>query len=106
MVPLHRNPLQIGRGGNTNGALERAAGTARLDFAPMPGTTKQPSAPAPAAIERWLGALGIEAGARAEREGVVAWDLVVDGRTRRDLRVTLILDPALGMIVWAHLAPP
>ena len=57
-------------------------------------------------IEGWLGELGVEAGARAEREGVVAWDLAIDGRARRDLRVTLILDPTLGVIVWAHLAPP
>lgn len=59
-----------------------------------------------ATIEGWLGELGVEAGARAEREGVVAWDLAIDGRTRRDLRVTVILDPTLGVIVWAHLAPP
>jgi hypothetical protein len=83
----------------------------------MPGSSKQPvardvapeaagRAPAPEAIERWLGELGVEPGPRAEREGIVAWDLVLDGRTRRDLRVTLILDPALGAIVWAHLAPP
>ncbi len=62
--------------------------------------------PAPQSIEGWLRELGIEPGVRAEREGIVAWDLVLDGRTRRDLRVTLILDPALGAIVWAHLAPP
>ena len=83
----------------------------------MPGSSRQPASrvaspaaggagAAPEAIERWLGELGVEPGARAEREGIVAWDLVVDGRTRRDLRVTLILDPALGAIVWAHLAPP
>lgn len=57
-------------------------------------------------IEAWLGELGVEGGVRAEREGIVAWDLVLDGRTRRDLRVTLILDPAIGAIAWAHLAPP
>ena len=85
----------------------------------MPGSTRQPEtrvaapataaaapAHAPEAIEQWLGELGVAPGPRAEREGIVAWDLVVDGRTRRDLRVTLILDPALGAIVWAHLAPP
>lgn len=57
-------------------------------------------------VEAWLQELGIEAGARVERDGVVAWDLVLDGRRRRDLRVTLILDPTIGAIVWAHLAPP
>ena len=57
-------------------------------------------------IEAWLGELGVEPGPRAERDGVIAWDLTLDGRVRRDLRVTLILDPAIGAIVWAHLAPP
>jgi len=60
----------------------------------------------PDAVERWLAELGLEPGARAERDGVVAWDLTLDGRKRRDLRVTLILDASLGAIVWAHLAPP
>ena len=59
-----------------------------------------------ATIEAWLAELGLEPGERVEREGIVAWDLVLDGRTRRDLRVTLILDPAIGAITWAHLAPP
>jgi hypothetical protein len=60
----------------------------------------------PEAIEAWLSELGLAPGARAERDGVVAWDLTLDGRVRRDLRVTLILDPTIGAIVWAHLAPP
>jgi hypothetical protein len=59
-----------------------------------------------ATIKRWLADLGVEAGAEVERDGIVAWDVTLDGRIRRDLRVTLILDPALGAIVWAHLAPP
>jgi hypothetical protein len=64
---------------------------------------------AAATAEAWLGelrALGVETGARVDREGITAWDLVVDGRLRRDLRMTLILDPAIGAIAWAHLAPP
>jgi hypothetical protein len=65
----------------------------------MPGPTTD-------AVEGWLRDLGIDAGARVERDGIVAWDLVIDGRTRRDLRTTLILDPTIGAIVWAHLAPP
>lgn len=70
-------------------------------------TPTRATTPAQAAtIEAWLGELAVEQGVRAERDGIVAWDLVVDGRTRRDLRVTLILDPAIGAIVWAHLAPP
>jgi len=40
------------------------------------------------------------------RDGVTAWDVTLDGAVRRDLRVTVILDPSLGAIVWAHLAPP
>jgi hypothetical protein len=62
--------------------------------------------PAAADIERWLSELGLQPGPRVEREGVVAWDLTLDGRVRRGLRITLILDPAIGAIVWAHLAPP
>ena len=62
--------------------------------------------PAAADLEHWLADLGIEPGARSERDGVVAWDLTLDGRRRVDLRVTAILDPSLGVILWAHLAPP
>jgi hypothetical protein len=88
----------------------------------MPGTTRPPSRPpsapsttkaptptkalSPDAIEAWLAAAGVTPGAKAERDGIVAWDLALDGRKRRDLRVTFILDPAIGGIVWAHLAPP
>jgi len=75
-----------------DGAIEAAAGAA----APIQ----------PATIEAWLGELGLIPGARAERAGIVAWDIALDGRRRRDLRTTLILDPAIGAIVWAHLAPP
>jgi putative sensory transduction regulator len=57
-------------------------------------------------VERWLGELGLEPGERADREGIAAWDVVIDGRRRHDLRVTVILDPSLGAIAWAHLAPP
>ncbi len=65
----------------------------------MPATT-------PEAVEAWLAELGLAPAARVERDGVSAWDLTLDGRTRRDLRITLILDPTIGAIVWAHLAPP
>ena len=64
------------------------------------------SLPTPAAIEGWLTGLGLEPGPRSEREGLAAWDLTLDGRRRFDLRVTVILDPTLGAIAWAHLAPP
>ena len=61
---------------------------------------------APADIEAWLATLGLAPGPRIDREGAAAWDLAFDGRRRRDLRVTLILEPAVGLIAWAHLAPP
>jgi hypothetical protein len=43
---------------------------------------------------------------RAEREGATSWDLLLDGRRRRALRVTLILDPEVALVAWVHLAPP
>lgn len=64
------------------------------------------SAPAAADVEAWLTELGLEPLERADREGVSSWDLVLDGRRRAALRVTLILDPALALIAWAHFAPP
>lgn len=81
----------------------------------MPGSSRRAGSPPRAAgddvidaatVETWLGELGLVPGARAERAGIVAWDVALDGRLRRDLRTTLILDPAIGAIVWAHLAPP
>jgi len=63
-------------------------------------------APDPATVEAWLADLGVPPGPRVERDGVTAWDVVLDGRRRLDLRTTLILDPELGLIAWAHLAPP
>jgi hypothetical protein len=65
-----------------------------------------PDAVAPAAVEGWLAELGLEAPERVDREGVASWDLELDGRRRFDLKVTLILDPGLALICWAHLAPP
>jgi hypothetical protein len=67
-----------------------------------------PGAPAvrPADVERWLADLGLEPVDRAERDGIASWDLVLDGRRRFDLRVTVILDPSLALICWAHFAPP
>jgi hypothetical protein len=60
----------------------------------------------PADVERWFADLGIESLERADREGVTSWDLALDGRRRFDLRVTVILDPELALICWAHYAPP
>jgi hypothetical protein len=57
-------------------------------------------------LERWLADLELEPGDRTERDGISAWDVTIDGRRRLDLRVTVILDPSIGAILWAHLAPP
>ena len=64
------------------------------------------SAPTAADVEAWLTELGLEPLERADREGVTSWDLVLDGRRRAALRVTLILEPTLALICWAHYAPP
>jgi hypothetical protein len=60
----------------------------------------------PADVEDWFAELGLTPSERADREGIASWDLVVDGRRRFDLRMTVILDPALAVICWAHYAPP
>ena len=60
----------------------------------------------PADVERWLADLGLEPIERADRDGIASWDLVLDGRRRFDLRVTVILDPTTALICWAHYAPP
>jgi len=60
----------------------------------------------PADVEDWLADLGLTPTERADRDGIASWDLVLDGRRRFDLRVTVILDPAMAMICWAQYAPP
>jgi len=60
----------------------------------------------PAGVERWLRELGLEAVERADRDGITSWDLELDGRRRFALRVTVILDPSVGLVCWAHYAPP
>ncbi len=62
--------------------------------------------PQPSTIEGWLAELDLGPADRLERESVASWDLLLDGRRRFDLRVTVILDPATAVVVWAHLAPP
>ena len=57
-------------------------------------------------VDRWLADLGLEPLERADRDGIHSWDLVLDGRRRFDLRVTVILDPSVALICWAHYAPP
>ena len=64
------------------------------------------SAVTAADVEAWLAELGLEPLARADREGVASWDLILDGTRRAALRITLILDPTLALICWAHYAPP
>jgi hypothetical protein len=64
------------------------------------------SASVAADVEAWLSELGLVPQERADREGVTSWDLVLDGTRRAGLRVTLILDPSLALIGWAHFAPP
>ena len=69
-------------------------------------TAPRASACAPADVEAWLADFGITPTERADREDVTSWDLVLDGRRRAALRITLILDPSLALICWAHYAPP
>jgi hypothetical protein len=69
-------------------------------------TAPRASACAPADVEAWLAELGLVPAERADRETITSWDLVLDGRRRARLRVTIILDPALALICWAHYAPP
>jgi Putative bacterial sensory transduction regulator len=57
-------------------------------------------------VEGWLADLGLTPTDRADRDGIFSWDLVLDGRRRFDLRLTVILDPDLAIICWAHYAPP
>ena len=60
----------------------------------------------PADVEAWFTELGLAPSERAERDAIASWDLVLDGRRRLDLRLTVILDPGLAIICWAHYAPP
>ena len=61
---------------------------------------------AAAAIEAWLSELGLTPAERNEREGLASWDLVLDGRLRMGVPITLILAPATGLVCWVHYAPP
>jgi Putative bacterial sensory transduction regulator len=61
---------------------------------------------AASAVESWLRELGLDAVESAERDGVSSWDLVLDGRRRPAVRMTLIHESALGAVVYVHYAPP
>jgi hypothetical protein len=71
-----------------------------------PAANRPAPAVRPADVEAWLAELDLRPLERADREGITSWDLLVDGRRRFDLRLTIILDPALAVICWAHYAPP
>ncbi len=43
---------------------------------------------------------------RDEREGVASWDVLLDGRRRKAVRLTVILDPRVALVVWVQFAPP
>jgi hypothetical protein len=62
--------------------------------------------PEVAEIGRWIKELDIEPIESAERDGVSSWDLVLDGRKRNAIRLTLNHEPALGVVAWVHYAPP
>src|SRR5919112_424031 len=72
----------------------------------MPSANRGAPVVRPADVEAWFAELGLEPLERADRSSVSSWDLVLDGRRRFDLRITVILDPTLGLICWAHYAPP
>ncbi|MFI5261339.1 MAG: hypothetical protein ACHQZR_02140 [Candidatus Limnocylindrales bacterium] len=57
-------------------------------------------------VDAWLVDLAVEVLARGEREGVRSWDLRLDGRRRRGIRATLIVQPGVAGLVWVHYAPP
>jgi hypothetical protein len=62
--------------------------------------------PDAAAIDGWLAELGLDPVDRGERDGVVSWDLRLDGLRRGDVRLTLILAPGSMALLWVHFAPP
>jgi hypothetical protein len=42
---------------------------------------------------------------RDEREGISSRDLLLDGRRRRGIRLTLVHAPEIGLVAWVHYAP-
>ena len=82
------------------------SGASRVDSRAMSSADPAPRPRARPTSRAGLPDLGLEPASAAEREGIVAWDLVLDGRRRRDLRVTLILDPAIGVSSGPTYAPP
>ena len=72
----------------------------------MPSLGPAGVGPSAADVEQWLEELGLTPLERVDREGMTSWDLKLDGLRRFDVRITLILDPALALIAWVHFAPP
>lgn len=76
----------------------------------MPATPTQASSVGPIVtpgdVEAWLIGLGLAPAERVERDGIASWDIILDGRRRFDVRITLILDPALALVAWVHYGPP
>ena len=59
---------------------------------PAPEPDNEPSGIA-SEVDGWLAELELTPIERAERDEATSWDIVLDGRKRRALRITLILDP-------------
>jgi Putative bacterial sensory transduction regulator len=70
------------------------------------GAEHDPSLVRPALVDAWLAELDVTPRERAERDGITSWDVLLDGRARPSVLVTLILDPALALVCWVHYAPP
>lgn len=60
----------------------------------------------PAMLDAWLADLDLRPVGRAERDGIHSWDLLLDGRRRPDIRLTIILVPDRALLLWVHYAPP
>lgn len=68
-------------------------------------TLSHPGAVSARHIDAWLAELEIEPLERSDRDGLTSWDLQLDARRRRGVRLTLILEPDLVLVAWLHYAP-
>jgi hypothetical protein len=66
---------------------------------------RRAGAPGSARLDGWLRDLGLTAVSGDEREGVTSRDLLLDGRRRRAIRLTLVLAPGIGLVAWVQYAP-
>src|SRR5258705_285743 len=99
-------PWSIGRSSTRRSSSDRARSSARGRVEAPPAATSAAPPITPEPVEGWWRGFALEPRASVERDGITVWDVALDGRGRRDLRATVILDPGVGAIVWAHLAPP